>query len=260
MVNEKALMNLVSTVASTTNFTSNSLLSSIKIPIATNDEDVKKIIAEYNLQNPDEAINFFVEMCFEQVETINSSINELKELDLLNSISQMKSAHQSLKFGFDNPDSKNEELNVARRKLMDTAELLKGKVKWYISKIREIDNLPRRKFFMRASQNLKSANTNVFCARQALDALVVTINLQIMISREINVNIDAIIEEFYNFVNEELLKNDTIVLMAAYDEKKQDEFWPKLRERIEDMKKLPEMMKNAYLDDEQDEDIEIDFE
>ena len=61
----------------------NEILCNTKLPILSNDEEVKKYIKEFQLDNPKNMINFFVEASFSAVEEIIGSAEDLKLLDMI---------------------------------------------------------------------------------------------------------------------------------------------------------------------------------
>ena len=125
-------------------------LHEIKIPIITNDVEVAKFIAEYHLDNPENMINFFLDVSFAAVDNISSSVDDLKQIDLINSVSKIKSAENMYKLASDNPKEKKQYLWSAQNKLFDATEELKNKILLYIDKTREIDNYSKYKFKKRS--------------------------------------------------------------------------------------------------------------
>ncbi|MGN0163653.1 MAG: hypothetical protein ACI4EA_08780 [Candidatus Ornithomonoglobus sp.] len=240
--------NLICGLTSDNNTPAVSNIIGIKIPILTNDALVDQFINDHQLQDPEKMIKFFVEAFFKAFEAVHESIGDIKELDIGNTISKVNSAKSSFQIGIDNPKFFEEKLNSAQEKLNDAIEELKTKIKIYAEKIRGIDNMSRFERMLKAHRLVTEITVYVKCARQAIDALIAAVNIQILIAERLDMNIKPLLKDFQVFANDYLFKNDILALMSNYDIKRKDDFWLKTRARIKAIESLPDKW-DAYLDE-----------
>lgn len=224
----KKAVNILKTIANnyeeTKLFKVESALDDIKIPVITTDTEVREFMIQHELYKPEKMINFFVNVGFSAVNAISGSIDDLKLSDLTNSVSKVESALQFYKLAMANPEDKKEYLRNAQERLIDATEALKKKVQLYIEKTREIDN--SNTFFLKSMFSISKVDTYNECAKYGLKTIEQAIKMQVMISKELEVDIESsVIKPFQRFIDDELIKGDTCRLMYGYAKDKNDEFW-----------------------------------
>ena len=69
----------------------------VKVPILTNDPEVQRFVDEFELYKPEKMVQFLIQGGFAQFECIMDAVNELKEIDLINSHSFIKAAQRHYK-------------------------------------------------------------------------------------------------------------------------------------------------------------------
>lgn len=231
------------------------LFRSIEFPVLTNDEDVKAYIKKFQLQKPENMIHFFVEANLAAFESTTDSINTLVKMDLMNTISDVKSAQDEIEDVInDNGDAKIE-LALAKSKLDGAIENLQKKVELYIGEIRKIDNRSEWQFFLGSTFSLQKIKTNVSCAEWALRALIEAVEAQRQIvALKKQTRDPKSVVKCGEFIRDKILSDDTCSLMHAYDKNKEEGFWIKVEQTckgiIEDGNVLAE-----YIDEYDD----IDF-
>lgn len=235
-------------------------MGEIRIPIITDDEDVKRYIRKFQLDKPQNMIKFFVEANFAALESIEESINVLQFTDMANSVAKVESAKRQIDFALENPRLKESKLSQAQNELFDAMTELENKIKINIEEIRKIDNRSPWQFFLKSRISISKIDTYCNMAKWALDTLITAFNLQMLIANcmeDINIE-SSVIRPFRDFINSEIIKKDTCLLMHAYDKDKASGYWlnvPKIIDvLVEGNEKL--MM---YVEDYLEEYDDIDF-
>lgn len=229
-------------------------ISDIKIPFMTNDENVKKVIEEFQLTNPENMIKFMVEGYFAQFECISEGFSELKEHDINRVTSKVRSMMTSYQTAMKNEKLKDNIFSTILTNLDAAMEELTGKVFLYIEKIRNIDSSNRIIYFFKSSHNLKVVDTNNYCAKQAVEAIIQAMNLYVLIKDELNLNIETQINVFNNF-KDKMLFGDSCKLMHDYDKESQTKYWLKLPNRLETVIDTADLL-NEFIKSSEDEDLD----
>lgn len=207
------------------------VLKKTRIPVLTDDEDVKRYVREFELDKPENMIRFFVEANFAAFELTKESINELKELDLINTISGVESAKDKITDTLNNKEYAERELPAAKDRLDDAANKLMPKISLNIRKIREIDNRPKFQFFIKSKLSLTDIDTAVSCAKLSLRALIEAVEAQRhILAIKKQTNDPASVKKCIQFIQDEILNGDTCSLMHAYDKDKAKGFWLNIRQ------------------------------
>lgn len=210
-------------------------MKKIQLPILTNDEDVKKYIKEFQLQNPENMIRFFIEVTFASFESTKESINDLKLLDLADCISFVNAAEGQIKDAMNNKSDEKEELNEAKHNLDKAINELQKKIEIYIDGIRKIDSRSKWQFFLKSKVSLTDIDTNVGCAKYALEALITAIELQKYIATLKRSDVPSAVGSGNQFIKKKILDGDTCSLMHAYDKNQQECFWLKIEHKCDNL-------------------------
>ncbi len=201
------------------------------VPVLSSDRDMGKFIQDYQLQNPDKLIRFLVGLHFAIIDELKDSTEFLKYLKLNDTIALVNSANTELMCSVYNPREKNRFLQKASERLTGAIEVLQGQAELYINEIRKHDQMGRLEFFLKSRVSLKTLDTNVFCAKVSIKAVLEAFQLQLLISAQLGINPTAYVESFMNHTRI-LLSDDNCRLMHAYDKDNIDEFWLTLPSQI----------------------------
>ena len=196
------------------------------------DKEVKEYIKLFNLQNPGNMIRFFVEGYVSTIEGCYENLNELKAENLQMVLGEIVSASRTIRMGIDNPDMRDETLSYAQHDLSMASSKLERMLPGYIHKIGEINNRSRWRFFLRARTSLKDIDTNVSCAKQAVEGLNIAVRLQMLIAVQRNMEIgNSVTTPYLNFMKS-TITGDVCNLLNAYDKDKQEGYWIRISKKI----------------------------
>ena len=136
--------------------------SSIKIPVLSSDDDVKNFIEEYGLDKVENTIKFFIELYFENFEVLWESLDELKKLDLINTVSKVKGAKTTYEMsrGIADEQRRRQSISSAQTTLNEAYSQLEDKIMFYIEKQRNIDEMSRLKKALRGKNLLNEIDNN----------------------------------------------------------------------------------------------------
>ena len=209
------------------------LIKKIRSPVATDDNEVEKYIKLFDLQNPGNMIRFFVEGYVSTIEGCYENLNELKAENLQMILGEIVSAARMIRMGIDNPDMRDETLSYAQHDLSNASGKLERLLPGYIHKIGEIDNRSRWRFFLKARTSLSDIDTNVRCAKHAVEGLDIAVRLQMLIAVQRNMEIgNSVTTPYLNFMKS-TVTGDVCKLLNAYDKDKQEGYWGRIPQKIE---------------------------
>ena len=226
-----------------------------RIPIMTNDKDVKAFIKKFQLYKPENMIRFFVEANFAAFESTKESINKLNKTILSGIISKIPAAKDHIADAVKHKEDEEKELEAAKNLLDEAIANLQQQITNNIENIREIDNRSKWQFFLKSRVSLTDIDTYVGCAALSLQVLVQAVEAQRQIvALKKRTDDPASVVRCRRFVEEKILSGDTCSLMHAYDKDKEKGFWLKIehvcQNIIQDKNELAEYV---------DEYDEIDF-
>ena len=208
------------------------LLGNIRIFAIMDDKEVKEYIKLFNLQNPRNMIRFFAEGYVSTIEGCYENLNELKAENLQMVLGEIVSAARTIRMGIDNPDLRDETLSYAQHDLSMASGKLERLLPGYIHKIGEIDNRSQWRFFLRARTSLNDIDTNVSCAKQAVEGLNIAVRLQMLIAVQRNMEIgNSVTTPYLNFMKS-TVTGDVCNLLNAYDKDKQEGYWIRISKKI----------------------------
>lgn len=207
------------------------MIKQIKVPILTNDENVKEFVKKFDLQNPENMIRFFVEANFAAIESVKESINELKVEMLNETIAKVDAAKDHIADAIENDEDAKNELEEAKNLLDLAINELIPKIKTNINGIREIDNRSGWQFFLKSKVSIKDIDTYVCCAEVALRSLVAAVEAerQITAIKRKTKEPESVIK-CSRFIKTQILDGDACSLMHAYDKDKKDKFWLRIEQ------------------------------
>lgn len=235
------------------------ILSNIRVPVLTDDEQVRKCVEKYNLNNPKNMIRFFVEASFATIEQIHDTYIASEEQKLQETISKIDSAKRKIIHGIDNPQEMRDKFIAAQNAMFDVAAELEEKFKSYVEEIRVVDNMPKKQSFFKAHLLIKKVDSADQSAKKIIDALIKIIGIQTMVANQLGQNIsNSVVIPFQNFVQESILKGNTCDLLHAYDSDKENEFWHRIPEKIDTVGVFPKQLED-FSSQFDEEDEEIDF-
>ena len=88
-------------------------ISKCRVPFITDDENVKKAISDFELENPEKCMRFIVEAFFAQAECIIETANVSQQSNLCDSISYIHTGKDFICYGMDNPNYLEEKFSKA---------------------------------------------------------------------------------------------------------------------------------------------------
>ena len=205
-----------------------------RIPIPSCDSDIEAFIVEYELDKPENMFRFFVELYFESFEVLHDAINDLKEIDLINTISIVKGAKKTydMSKGMTDEQRKLQSIVSAQAALNEASSQLEGKIMFYIDKQRKIDSMSRFKKALKGKLLVKEIINNNNMAKQAISILIADVYLQTVIAHDTGDDINSSIIEPYTKFKDRILSNNNCILMKDYDKNYKDKFWANLEEAL----------------------------
>lgn len=229
------------------------------IPIFSADPEVIDFINEYNLDKPDNLIRFIIEIYYENYETLQSSIAQLKDLDMINTISTVSGAKKTYEMskGVSDRERQLSHISSAQASLNKAAAQLEEKILYYIRRQRIIDEMNGLKRILKGKNILIEVDSNNDLAKQGIRALLSAVTLQTVIAKEMGDDIEKAVIIPYNAFNKRLLEANNCLLMNDYDKDYGDEFWLHVAELLESINITSEIIQE--LSDEPDDD-DIDYE
>lgn len=204
-------------------------------PIYSNDKDVEAFINQNNLNDPEKLIKFLIEAYYAPFEAISSSLNDLKELDLINTISDFKAAKKNL---VEATDSKNEEekkqsLCNVKLSLNKAISALEDKIRFYINKTRAIDQMPPYKRILKSRTLLQDVDNYNDLSKKAITTFITAIGIKIVVFSELREqnNVYENLNDFEKF-NNDLKADGSYLLMHNFDKNSDEEFWLTIHNKI----------------------------
>lgn len=224
------------------------VISSVRIPILSSDNDVIRFCKDYRLNEPQNIIRFFVESYYAQFSASIEAITNLQKENLDEVISKVDNARNYLLDALkqNNDTSKREMLRDSVRESRSAISNLQRKIENYISEVRRIDDLPDWKYKLQAPANLPKLKAQGVLAKAAAASLTQAINLLESASAELGETANSVFEGYKRFMQETVIPN--AMLMHDYDEKKPQEFWLGMRKQLEANKILADVMDDICSD------------
>lgn len=244
---------------SKTNVTS----TDIKVPILTNDSEVRKFVEEFELYKLDNMVKFIFEGVAEQFKVVVQSVNvgnKNNMIDSINYISDSKDLYElaeSAKKSGDLDDAK-DDYKKARDELIHGINLLAAKATNYIDEIRKIDNRPRWQYFLRA--NLERGNVECYnnLAKEAVNAILSGCQLLFAVADNLSEKEVVFSHKKFDEIKDNLLSGDNCSLMHAYDKNKESEFWTTLADKFDIAMSTSNMLTDFVSACQSEDDIDYD--
>lgn len=202
------------------------------------DKEIALFIIKHNLASPDNLAKFMVKIQIEQITAMYDGFYSIKQ-DYKNEWkSMLESAKDKFQYALNNPQKKDDELNFARRQVMDCIRIFKNDVIEHIDKIRQIDNQPTIKFFFSSWVSLMKCKEESRFAIDTIERLLNAYHLLFVICSNTQDNISSLVKGFDASKNE-ITSGDNCLLMAAYCKNKEDkEFWYGLSDLWDEKREL----------------------
>lgn len=198
---------------------------SFKVSYFVTDEDTRKYIKEFNLDNPQKLAMFLVEVGFSAVEVVVGSINEI-QIDMMNDfLSKLKAIKQKIKYSMLADDS-NERLRNYQDELIDLRNVLEKRVSENIQRIIRIDNMSSFERKIKAAFIRNNVDLYTKSAQVCLQAVMEIAKLHIFIADYIGDNNFSIIQgDIDEFMNEVVFCGNNISLMNDWSTKENRNYW-----------------------------------
>ena len=201
---------------------------SVKIPFellsTSKTKDIMPYVKEFRLDDPENMINFLIELHFSCFDSVNDGIGSIRGDLLDTTISAIESVKKLLKYAEKNPSEKEEKLSECISKLSDAQSDLEMKIRRYVNEIEKVDNRTGMAFFVRAKVDIGKVDANVELATAALRSYIEAANLLAFIGVKKGVDVETFLDSTERYI-ESLRDNKSISLMAAYDKMKDDTYW-----------------------------------
>ncbi len=248
MTNLKSFSSILSVVENTGNLLSEGVKigeitgNSFRIPIEifASAPETLEIMREFELYKPEKMIKFLAESFSEALGEIQSEIQDLKLRQSNKIVARIKGAKSIVQLSMDNTNYKKEKLEKVQDELIYLMKELEEEVREYIESVRKIDNKSRWKFFISATKSMETIDYNMKTIRVLLDAMEEAIAMQMLIAKELDMDInEAVIHPYYDFYDE-ILSGDTCRLLDAYEfrNRKKEQYFLRLGERKQNLKKF----------------------
>lgn len=243
-------------------YTSNAnLIPSLRIPFemipSSKTKEIMPYIKEYGLDNPENLINFMIELHFSCFDSVNDGISNIRGDLLDTTISAIESVKKLLKYAERNQSEKEEKLSECITKLSDAQSDLEMKIRRYVSEIEKVDNRTGIAFFVRAKVDISKVDANIQLATAALRAYIEAANLLTFIGIKKGVDVETFLDSTEKYI-ESLRDKKSISLMAAYDIKKDDTYWnsANIQSSIDGIRSISEEL-IELIEDSDDEDFDL---
>ncbi len=210
-------------------------IKSVKVPILTNNTEVKKYIKEFELDKIENLCLFLVESYYASFENIIEAVNGLQVENLIKVLGKITAAKDEIEIGINNPEDGREYLRMAHGSILDACGALEGLLQGYIAQLNKIDQRNKWKFFLGAKGSLSKVDTNVICARKAIEAIHTAIRLQVVVAVQLRQKNRAVIMGHIDSIKN-ILSDKGYDLLYAYDKDKQDGYWEQIPQRLEELK------------------------
>jgi len=220
------------------------------IPILTTDADVISFINDYGLDKPKYLIRFLIEVYCENYEALQSSIAQLKDLDMINTISKVGGAKKTytMSKGVSDCERRLSQISSAQMNLNEATAQLEEKILYYVRCQRDFDEMNIFKQMIR----YKEIDTNNALAKQGIRALLAAVTLQTVIADEMGDDIQESVISPYNDFKRVLLDSDNCLLMDGYDKEYTDEFWLNVATLLDSVNTASEITQELEEDDDTD--------
>ena len=193
-------------------------------------DELKKM----DISDPQKAIDFVVRVAFAQIDHINDGIDDIKKLDIANTLSKISSTQILYQELCENSRIAEHNYNEIHIKIIEANNELKNKIPIYVGYITDIYHAPVWKNILAGGTRLRRMNSNVMHAKIAIHALSIAVNIYVTLAPELNItNTNAVISDYCDFIDATLLSNNNIEIMKEFDEKNHA-FWDQIPERKKD--------------------------
>lgn len=203
----------------------NSANSGLPVLSKAGDKEVITYIVKNNLITLDNLAKFMVEMQIEQMTAMYEGFYSVKQDYKIEWKAKLESAGYKFEYALNNPQKKEEELDEARRQVMDCISVFKNDIIKHIEKIRQIDNQSEAKFFLSSWPTLIKCQKESTFAIETIKRLLDAYKLLFTIASNTQDDISSLIDTFEKNKNE-IMAKDNCLLMAAYCKHQTDkDFW-----------------------------------
>lgn len=230
------------------------ILEKIRIPIVSSNEDVLSYVEEFELTKPENFIRFLVGVAQAPAEIIGSGINELKEENLKECISTIRTQEENY---LRRLKKNSNDFDVIFDKLCEASNILEDKIKMYVSKIQRIDNLSKWEFRLKVST--RDIDDSNYFAKIAVESYVRANNLYLIIASNSDESYQSRLDAYEDFIDNYLLKNGICRLMHAYDINQEEEFWLKIEELKKQVYYITDILNDINEEQEDFDEDNIDF-
>ena len=187
--------------------------------------ELEVYIKEFELDKPENMVKFLIELNFECFDSVNAGIQQIQNKQLVPTISKIKFAHNKIKFMSDNEDERKKAIEKCEDELGHAINELQGHIQIDIDFIKEVDNYPKWKMFLKASSDLKKVDNTIARLTYAIQLYMQTIMLLSIIRNEgNNKEINGCLKDAEEFI-QKLIQNGDIALILDYDVNKNRELW-----------------------------------
>ena len=216
-------------------------IKSVKVPILTDDTEVKKYIKEFELDKIENLCRFFVESYYASFESIREGVNGLQIENLIMAVEKISAAKDEIDIGRNNPEDEREYLRKAHWSILEECRELEGLLQNYTAQINKIDQRSKWSFFLGAKGSLSKIDTNVSCARMAIDALHIAIRLQVVIAVQLKQKSRTVVMRHIDRIKN-ILSDRGYDLLNAYDKDKKDGYWEQIPQRLEELETVANIL------------------
>ena len=199
--------------------------SGLTVPSGIGVEDLLEYIEKNELTIPDNLAKFIVKIQIVQMTATYEGIYSVKQ-DYKNEWkSMLESARDKFEYALNNPQKKEEELDVARRQVMDCIRVFENDVIEHINQIRQIYNQSEAQFFLTSLISLIKCKKESKFAIETIKRLVDAYKLLFIIASNTQDDSLSLINTFEEIKNK-IMAGDNCLLMADYCKRKTDkDFW-----------------------------------
>ncbi len=213
------------------------------------DEAIKEVGIDFDsklgyMHVAKKVISLLIEWNFEQLELISDAFTDIKKLDFINTISEIKKAQKTFEMskGISDERRRFDCISESQFSLNKAIAELEQKAMFYIKKQHDIDDMSYLKKIFRGRSVIKEIDSNNSLAKTALQGLMAAVSLQISIAKCVGDDIrKSVVVPYENFKNQ-LLSEDTGLFMNEYDKNYSDEFWVNLSKSMDTLKLAAEFI------------------
>lgn len=178
--------------------------------------------------NPQKLVEYLFTFSLEIFKSCCESINDLKKLDILDKLASIEASKDVLAFGRSNPDYMKPMFTQTLHQLFEIYRQLESRFIFYLDKIKELDNQSAFQFYLFSgpvSWLKGDIDTNNQIAKYSVEGMRQAVNMQIIISHYLQVDIQSSVLHNFEEFTRYTLTDEICDLLQAYEKNQEEQYW-----------------------------------